>query len=214
MQGSSGTRILVMHSDDSRAQDLPAAETDERALLLRHRAGDPAAFTGLVAAYRRPVYSYLVRCGVAAADRDDLFQEIFLKVHAAAGQFEDGRPLHPWLFTIVANTVRTHHRRNKVRQLVLAGPLDGEPAVRSADGERQAMARQTAAWLEAAIVALPLAWREVLVLSCVEGLPQQTVAEILGLPVNTVKTHLRRARLALASRLAERDAPAGGEVQS
>ena len=57
---------------------------------------------------------------------------------------------------------------------------------------------------------LPLAQREVLVLACIENLPQKEVAEILGLPVNTVKTHLRRARLVLVDRLAQRD----GEVPS
>jgi len=79
---------------------------DERRLLLLHRDGDPGAFVRLVAKYRRPVFSYLVRCGVPVADRDDLFQEVFLRVHAAAAQYQDHRPLHPWLFTVVANAVR------------------------------------------------------------------------------------------------------------
>ena len=47
---------------------------DERRLLLLHRDGDPGAFVRLVAKYRRPVFSYLVRCGVPVADRDDLFR--------------------------------------------------------------------------------------------------------------------------------------------
>ena len=63
-----------------------------------------------MAAYRRPVYSYLVRSGVADADRDDVFQGIFLKIHTAAGSYDPTRPLAPWLFTIVANSVRNHFR--------------------------------------------------------------------------------------------------------
>jgi len=186
----------------------------ERDLLLLHRGGDPEAFGRLVAEYRRPVYSYLVRCGVADADRDDLFQEIFIKIHAAAAQYDDDRPLHPWLFTIVANTVRTHHRKNKVREMVFADPPAVEPRSANPDGERNAMARQTAAWLEQEIRKLPLAQQEVLILTCIENLPQKEVAGILGLPVNTVKTHLRRARLALIDRLAQRDTNKSGEVPS
>ena len=99
----------------ARGDDGPS---DERELLLRHRDGDPSAFPRLVARYRAPVYSYLVRCGVRESDRDDVFQDIFIKVHRAAAQFQSERPLHPWLFTIVANTVRTHHRKQRVKELV------------------------------------------------------------------------------------------------
>ena len=59
----------------------------------------------LVSRYRAAVYSYLVRCGVAEADRDDLFQEIFIRIHRAASRYRPDCPLHPWLFTIVANAV-------------------------------------------------------------------------------------------------------------
>ena len=186
----------------------------ERELLLLHRGGDPEAFAQLVSEYRRPVYSYLVRCAVADADRDDLFQEIFIKIHAAAPQYDDDRPLHPWLFTIVANTVRTYHRKNKVREMVFADSPAVEPRSPNPDGERNAIARQTAEWIELEIRKLPLAQQEVLILTCIENLPQKEVAGILGLPVNTVKTHLRRARLALVGRLAQRDTNKSGEVPS
>ncbi len=192
-------------------EQIPA---DEREYLLRHRMGDEQAFAGLVAGYRRPVYSYLVRCSVAEADRDDLFQEIFIKVHRAAGQYQDDRPLHPWLFTIVANTVRTYHRKKKVREMVFAEEPEREPRAASPDSERQAMARQTAVWLEQEIRKLPLAQQEVLILTCIENLPQKEVAEILGLPVNTVKTNLRRARMALIAKRSRRNEIKHGEVPS
>jgi RNA polymerase sigma-70 factor (ECF subfamily) len=153
------------------------------------------------------VYSYLVRTGVAVADRDDLFQDIFIRVHRAAASYDPTRPLHPWLFTVVANAVRNHLRRRRVRSLV--GPAGGitEPATTGPGAERVAAARQTVAWLEERIRALPLERREVLLLACVESLPLQEVAAVLGLPLATVKSHLRRARLTLAEELARRDAP-------
>ena len=75
--------------------------------LVAHRDGDSEAFAKLVQRYRRPVFGYLVHGGVPESDRDDLFQEIFIKIHQRADQYDAARPLHPWLFTVVANTVRS-----------------------------------------------------------------------------------------------------------
>ena len=64
-----------------------AGAGDERELLLRHLGGEPGAFADLVSRYRAPVYSYLLRCGVAEPDRDDLFQEIFIRIHRSASRY-------------------------------------------------------------------------------------------------------------------------------
>jgi len=180
--------------------------TDPREPLLRHREGDAEAFAVLVAEYRRPVYSYLIRCGVAETDRDDLFQSVFLKIHRAAAQYRAELPAHPWIFTIVANEVRTHLRRRRIRELVFAAPAAHEPADPAPDGERAVAARETVAWLEEEIRRLPLTQREVLILASLESRPLSEVAQALGLPLNTVKTHLRRARLLLSEKLARRHA--------
>ena len=174
--------------------------------LVRHRDGDPEAFAALVAEYRRPVYSYLVRCGVATGDRDDLFQAVFLRIHRAANLYRAELPPHPWIFTIVANEVRSYLRRRRIRDFLFAPPVEHEPEDPAPDSERAAQARETVTWLEQEIRRLPLAQREVLILASLEGRPLLEVAQALGLPLNTVKTHLRRARLALAEKLARRDA--------
>ncbi len=90
-------------------------DLEERTWLSRHCRGDASAFPALLEAYRRPVYGYLVRSGVAEANRDDIFQNIFLKIHAAARSYDPTRPLRPWLFTIVANTVRAPRPRRRPR---------------------------------------------------------------------------------------------------
>jgi RNA polymerase sigma-70 factor (ECF subfamily) len=178
--------------------EAPAVARDEAGeLLVAHREGNPEAFSKIVARYRRSVFSYLVHCGVPEADRDDLFQEIFVRVHRRARSYEPSRPLHPWLFTVVANEVRSYFRRQKRRLFFFGGPPPSDVQDASPDGEALASSRETAAWLEKAIRALPLAQREVLVLATQEGLPLSDIASITGLPLNTVKTHLRRARLRL-----------------
>ncbi len=175
---------------------------DERHWLPRHCRGDREAFTELMNAYQVPVYGYLVRCGVPPASRDDVFQEIFVKIHLAAASYQPSRPLRPWLFTIAANSVR-NHLRDEGRQPV-AGDAQAcdEP---SGDHGPRALAeiRETTAWLEQALPALPPAQREVLLLGCVAGLRLQDIAAVLDIPLNTVKTLTRRARLSLARALAE-----------
>jgi len=194
-------------TDMEERADGHLVELDERSWLPRHARGDDGAFAQLVAAYRAPVYGYLVRCGLDGADRDDLFQEVLIKVHRAAPSYQPSRPLKPWLFTIVANTVRSHFRRPSPPMVVAD---EAQPVVDRAPGvEATAAARQTLAWLEHAIGELPLMQREVVILCCVEEMGQADVATALQIPVNTVKTHLRRARIALARARAARDT---GEV--
>ncbi len=195
-------------SDDA-GQEQRVVDLEERTWLPRHCRGDAAAFPALLEAYRRPVYTYLVRFGVAAADRDDVFQVIFLKVHAAAGSYQPARPLAPWIFTIVANTVRNHRRDGRAHETETLDDAAPETADPRPGPEHVAEARETVAWLERAIAALPTAQREVLLLTAIAGFRQRQVAETLDMPVNTVKTHLRRARLTLAKAMARRDAAAG-----
>lgn len=175
----------------------------ERVLLERHRRGDPDAFPAFMAAFRAPVFGYLTRCGVAAADRDDLFQEVFLRVHRAAGPTGTSElptgPVAPWLFTIAVNLVRSHFRKASVRKIMTLDGSAGETtAAHGESPERALESREKLAWLEAAIARLPLEQREALVLSTIEGLELAEVAIALEVPVETVKTRVRRARLALA----------------
>jgi len=195
-------------SDDA-GQEQRVVDLEERTWLPRHRRGDAAAFPALLEAYRRPVYSYLVRFGVAAADRDDVFQNIFLKVHAGAGSYQPARPLAPWIFTIVANTVRNHRRDGRAHETETSDDAAPETADPRPGPEHVAEVRETVAWLERAIAALPTAQREVLLLTAIAGFRQLRIAETLDMSVNTVKTHLRRARLTLAEAMAGRDAAAG-----
>ncbi|NKB50000.1 MAG: sigma-70 family RNA polymerase sigma factor [Alphaproteobacteria bacterium] len=204
-------------------------DLEERTWLARHCRGDQGAFPALLEAFRRPVYSYLVRHGVAEADRDDVFQNIFLKIHAAAPSYDPARPLAPWLFTIAANTVRNHLREGQLRgrymederaggrPIPFMSPQDQTPDVPDPEPgpERIATARETIVWLEKALLTLVPAQREALLLTTVAGLRQDDVAQVLGQPLNTIKTNLRRARLALTVALAERDAPSdvSGENQ-
>jgi RNA polymerase sigma-70 factor, ECF subfamily len=189
---------------------LPNAETS---IIERHRQGDSAAFEELVITYKDGVYGYLCRCRVPAASRDDLAQEVFMRVHKALHRFtpqQDGPgSLKAWIFTIVANTVRSHFRHLSVEQRAMlhAEGDDGDFVPGGeASGEAKLEGKEMAAWLELALHKLPLCEREAVMLVCIEGIDQDEAARALDLPLNTLKTHLRRGRLHLSEALARRSA--------
>ncbi len=190
-------RTVVELADKRLTQQENLVDLEERSWLPRHCRGDSAAFPALIQAYRRPVYSYLTRCGLSSADRDDIFQTAFLKVHAAARSYDPSRPLAPWIFTIVANCVRNHLGSSAVRASAAGDPDLDDLHDPNPGPDRIVQAKDMVRRVEGALQTLSLAQREVVLLVTVVGLSQQTVAETLDLPLNTVKTHLRRARLAL-----------------
>ena len=175
---------------------------DERNWLARHCRGEREAFGELMRAYQAPVYGYLVRCGVPSASRDDVFQEIFVKIHLAAASYQPSRPLRPWLFTIAANSVR-NHLRDESRHRASGDLHSGNEASGGLDPRAQAETQETVAWLEQALPALPMEQREVLLLGSIGGLRAKDIAVVLDMPLNTVKTLTRRARIGLARALSE-----------
>lgn len=205
---------MAKPTSDPKLKPGKVVALDERRLLVRHQQGDAEAFPQLVAQYRRPVYGYLVRCGIESTARDDLFQEVFLKIHAAAASYQPDRPLKPWIFTVVANTVRSHYRKLRVRQLVFLDGGTSDPPAPTPSGEATALAHETAIWMQQALEDLPFTQREVVALCCIESMEQKDVAKVLDMPVATVKTHLHRARAALARKLARRNAQSHREVSS
>lgn len=184
---------------------------DRRQLLARHLEGDENAFQVLLDLYKRPVYAYLSRCGVEPDTRDDLFQEIFLKIHLAAGQYQPDCPLKPWIYTIVANTVRSFYRKQRIRQMVYQEDMSDHPS-ESNDASDYAEAREAAEWLQQQIQMLPFRQREAVLMCAVSRMDQKSVARVLGLSLNTLKTNLRRARMTLAKRLIRHRAGQGKEV--
>ena len=210
--------------------DAPTAgvlDLNERNWLPRHCRGDEQAFEQLLLAYRNFVYNYLYRYGIEKHNRDDLFQDIFLKVHQSASRYRPSEPLRPWLVSIVLNTVRNFHRDRGRRKHFMAHfkTLSGNHPSATPDWQshqsgldEQVEQQSTVMWLEHQIRTLPERQRKVLVLSTLKGMRMKEIAKVMTLPENTVKTHLRRARLALAESLADREnrrehhqAPVSGE---
>ena len=182
--------------------------TDEQ-LLLRYRDDrDAAAFEMLVNRYEKPLYNYLVRYLDSAPLAEEVFQATFLRLHEKCAMFQPGRRVRPWLYSIATHQAIDALRREGKHQ---AMSLD-EPR-RDADDEvgsllsflesttpqphQQAEQHEQSAWAHQAMDKLPHPQRQAILLVYFQGLKYREVAEILQVPLGTVKSRIHGALLAL-----------------
>jgi len=174
---------------------------DEAALLARLKAGDTKAFETLVITYQHRVFGVALRMLGSRAEAEDIAQETFLRAHRAVGEFRGEARLGTWLYAIasrlclnrIASAPRRLERADDAALLRLPAP--------GADAASALERSELEAALQQAIAALPEERRIVVVLRDLEGLDYEEVAEVLGLPLNTVRTRLHRARLDLKAKL-------------
>lgn len=178
--------------------------TDDRALLDRFLEGDRRAFDQLMRAHEDRVFGICLRM---LRDREwalDATQETFLTVFRKADRFGGRSAFSTWLHRVTVNTCYDQLRRRKRRE-TLPWPDDHDPAdPASGDPFEAADLRPELVDL---LQGLPEEFRAAVVLSDVEGLGLQEVADILEVPVGTVKSRLFRARRILSDRLGNPDAP-------
>jgi RNA polymerase sigma-70 factor (ECF subfamily) len=140
-----------------------------------------------------------------AADADDLVQETMLKAYRAWDQYEKGTNAKGWLLTILRNSfINEYRRRTRHPETVDVDTIEpfavfGE--VQDDDPQGAFFDQIVDDEVLKAIDELPVAFRETLVLSDVEGMSYQEIGKILGVPVGTVKSRLFRARQALQGKL-------------
>ena len=149
------------------------------------------------------VYSLARRLSGGGAEAEDLFQEVFLKVHRFLPTYQGGS-LRGWLRRIVVNT-NTSMRRGKKNQAIahldeMPGWKESIPDTGDAP-EQLAVQAGTREGLERALARLSEDFRTVLTLREIEDLDYAEIAELLNVPVGTVRSRLARARLALRKEL-------------
>ena len=171
--------------------------------------GDDAEFTRAALSHIDSLYGMALRLTRRAADAEDLVQDTYLKAFRSAHQFEAGTNLKAWLFTILHNTFR-NNRRHDGRNPV---DVDSDAVERAANegtadqSPEQILSRQTLdADLQAALDALPDAFRQAVWLRDVEELAYAEIARVLDVPIGTVMSRISRGRRALAEGLQARRA--------
>jgi RNA polymerase sigma-70 factor (ECF subfamily) len=174
-----------------------SAPTDDD-LLAQAQAGRESAFAAIVRAHQAMVfgqaYNFLRNAGAA----EDLAQDVFLALHQNLSRVESGAHLTFWLRRVTANRCIDAVRRSQHRFELPADPLP-EPAVAPASGDVL-----LGELLRELVAELPPHPRMVVTLRFQEDLDPAEIAAIIDMPVNTVKSHLRRSMDVLRRKLAER----------
>lgn len=167
---------------------------DEGAIVSRARAGDREAFGELVDRYQVAVRRVTRAVLHDADEADDAAQDAFLAVLVKLEQYDPRRPFRPWLMRIAANVAIDRKRRRQIRQ---GPPLAPEAPSHEPSPQRQAERSALRERLEMALRQLPERYRVALVLYDVEGYSHPEIAEILRLPVGTVRSAVFHARRTL-----------------
>lgn len=179
------------------------AQQFDKQLIDRALDGEQAAFGQLVTKYQDRLYNTLVHVVGSADTAYDVVQDAFVQAYLKLETFERASGFYTWLYRIAVNLAISRRRREKptasidqVREASGQEPLDHNdpPEARIEQAER-------AGQVQAALAALSEEHRTILVLREVDGCAYEQIAEILDLPIGTIRSRLYRARLQLRDQL-------------
>ena len=186
-----------LHSPGAPA-DAAVRMADERRVIARAQSGDAAAFRELVERHQSRAYALALRILRSPADAEEVAQDAFVRVWTALPGFRGESSFSTWLHRIVArralDRVAVLKNRRAREQLEESLPERADPL---ADGRKRDEHRARTVVLQRMIDRLSPHQRAAVTLFYYEGRSVEDVATVLGMPANTVKTHLLRARTAL-----------------
>nr|WP_246151608.1 RNA polymerase sigma factor [Rubripirellula reticaptiva] len=179
--------------------------SDESLIAQYRKSGDRGLYETLMRRYEREIYSYLRRYIGDAELAEDAFQGTFLQVHLKCHQFDPVRRFRPWLYAIATNQAIDVQRRNKRHRMV---SLD-RTAVTDKDGSGGgwseklvgdspdplivATEQENSRWIHESVASLGESMQQVVQLVYYQGMKYREAADVLGIPVGTVKSRLHAA---------------------
>jgi RNA polymerase sigma-70 factor (ECF subfamily) len=167
--------------------------------------GNEGAWHMLVDLYAKKIFNMAYQFAGSVPEAEDLTQDIFLKLHHALPKYDFGKNFTAWFLTLAKNALIDEYRRTKWEKKQRDEFDDRFYAAASADDPERGLAEEeTRRILWAGLNALPPDMRLAVILKEIQGKKYEEVADILGLPVGTVKSRINRGRLQLAKILKDR----------
>jgi RNA polymerase sigma-70 factor (ECF subfamily) len=184
---------------------LEQAVVDDFQLIDDALAGRPSAFGDLVLRYQDRLYNTLVHVTGSVDDARDLVQEAFVQALVKLSSFQRGSAFYTWLYRIALNLAISRRRRRKPTVSVdeIRNASGDEPVGRDDAPADRIEREERAAQVQAALARLSEEHRSVLVLREIDGYCYEEIAEMLDVPVGTIRSRLHRARLMLRDELKE-----------
>ena len=180
-------------------------ELDDLQLVLASKQGDQEAFARLVLRYQRRIFNLVYRMLQNYEEASEITQEAFLAAWQGLPSFRGEARFGTWLYRIAYNCALKQLEARK-RDKALQAALQAEQAlddldIRQKQPDARLDARERQAVVQEQLSTLPAKYRIVLVLRHLQEMTYEEMAEILKMPVGTIKTHLFRARNLLKQRL-------------
>jgi RNA polymerase sigma-70 factor (ECF subfamily) len=190
----------------------PLGDVDDRDLVARALEGDESAFAELLERFRRPVFSLIYRMIGDREQAEDLAQESFVKAFNNLDTYNPSYRFSSWLFKIANNHAIDHLRRARLSTVSIHGSPHAASAEREEETrivleshdespEQEMLALELGSEIEEAIARLRPEYRTAVILRHIESRPYEEIAEIMDVPIGTVKTFLHRARAELREML-------------
>jgi RNA polymerase sigma-70 factor (ECF subfamily) len=185
--------------------------TDQQVVALARKGKEPA-YRELIGRYQRPVFSLIYRMVRDREKSEDLAQETFIKVLNAIERYDPSYKFSSWIFKIAHNTALDHLRKKEPETLSMQGSpnarTDAEveassitPESHDENPEQYTSNRELGSEIDRAIAKLRPEYRTAIILCHIEGRPYEEIAEIMDVPLGTVKTYIHRARNDLKKQL-------------
>ncbi|MFZ5945457.1 MAG: RNA polymerase sigma factor [Bacillota bacterium] len=173
-------------------------DLNDEQLAVKSKQGNNNAFEELVRRFQQPVYTICYRYLGNGADATDAAQETFIRVFNKLHLYNDAYPFRPWLFRVAANVAKDSLKKRKTWE-----ELDNTQESSIGNPESSLFESQLRRQIEKALAQLPEKYRMAVILRHMNQLDYQEIANVLDLPLNTVKTHVRRGRELIRKELKE-----------
>ena len=188
---------------DSKPKPEASLSVDDRRLIEGTLAGEREAFGALVLRYQDRLYSSLLHVTSSAEEACDVAQDAFIQAFVKLSTFQGNSGFFTWLYRIAFNLSVSRRRREKATLSMdyCREATGDEPATREIGPDRKCEQREQASQVRAALATLSEEHRRVLVLRDFDDCSYEEIAEILEIPVGTVRSRIHRARLEMKQRL-------------
>lgn len=170
-------------------------------IIERAKNGDISAFEEVLSTFEKPLWNYLVRLVGSRDDAEDLIQDTFVKIYKHIRTIDPSKNLKSWIYTIATNTAYDFLRKKK-RQATTE--LDEEYETKPDNASYYSVSTENNVEkkdVSAAIEQLDILYRGPIILYYKDGFSYEEIADMLSIPINTLKTRLSRAKKQLATLL-------------